>query len=319
MSNAGQQSALSQGLRHGRVWYARKRLYESRWLYAFLAPAAIVLLLLNYWPMYGLQIAFKEFSVARGFFASPWVGLAHYERFFRSSLSGAVIVNTIVLSVFQLVVGFPAPIILALLLNQLRNQQYKKFVQTVTYAPYFIPIVVLVGMMHILLSPRSGVVNTVISSVGFRTIFFLGEPGWFRPLFVLSGVWQSAGWGAIIYLAALSSVNPELYEAIYMDGGGKSQMIRYIDFPTILPIITIVLILRMGNMFNVAFQKALLMQNSLNIHLSEVIQTFVYRTGVLRGQFAYATAVGLFNTAISFALLYIANRTARALKSSSLW
>lgn len=288
-------------------------------LLLMLAPALIYFLIFQYWPLYGLQIAFKTYRVSQGIFGSAWVGLKHFTRFFGSSLALASLWNTIALNVLLLLFSTPVPILLALSLNLVRGSKYKRFVQTSLYLPHFIAITIVIGIMNQMLSPVSGVVNTIIESLGFQRIFFMAKPEWFRPLFIISGIWQNAGYATIIYLAALSSVNPNLYEALEIDGGNVLHRTAYIDFPSIVPVITIVLILRIGRLLTVSFAKAWLMQNDLNITRSELLQTFVYKTGLLNGYFDYATAVGLLNSLISLILLVSFNAVARRVSENSLW
>jgi len=288
-------------------------------LYLLFLPTLAYFVLFQYVPMYGVQIAFKHFAVTKGISGSPWTGFEHFERFFNSFHFWTVIENTVGLSLFGLAVGFPIPIVLALLLNQLSSRRFKRFVQTVTYAPHFVSTVVIVGMLAIFLSPRSGLVNHMIAGFGGEPIFFLASPEWFKTLHVLSGVWQGAGWGAIIYLAALAGVDPALHEAAVIDGASKLQRVRYIDIPGIMPTIIIVLILQLGTIMSVGFEKTYLMQNSLNLSSSEVISTYVYKTGLLGAQYSFSAAVGLFDSVVNFMLLVLVNWTARRVTATSLW
>lgn len=288
-------------------------------LYLLFLPALAYFVIFQYIPMYGVQIAFKDFMATRGILGSPWVGFEHFERFFDSFQFWTLIQNTLGLSLYGLALGFPIPIILALLLNQLSHQRFKRFVQTVTYAPHFVSTVVIVGMLTIFLSPRTGLINHLIVGLGGDPVFFLGSAEWFKTLHVLSGVWQGAGWGAIIYLAALAGVDPGLHEAAIIDGANKMQRIRYIDIPSILPTIIIVLILQLGSIMTVGFEKTFLMQNSLNLDSSEVISTYVYKTGLLGSQYSFSAAVGLFDSVVNFILLVTVNRIAKKLTETSLW
>jgi len=288
-------------------------------LYLLLLPTIIYFVIFHYGPMYGLQIAFKDFIAAKGIWGSPWIGFEHFRRFFRSYQFSKVLRNTVGLSFYQLFAGFPVPIILALLLNQLVSRQYRKLVQTVTYAPHFISVVVLAGMLTLFLSPSSGVVNHVIRMISGKSVFFLAEPKWFKTVFVFSGIWQNTGWNAIIYLAALAGINPELHEAAIVDGAKKIQRIIHIDVPGILPTAVILLILNMGRIMNVNFQKVLLLQNYLNLESSEVIKTYVYKIGLLNAQYGYSTAIGLFNNLINLTLVLTVNRIAKSLGRTSLW
>lgn len=288
-------------------------------LYLLIVPALIYFLLFQYYPMYGVQIAFRDFIPTKGFWKSEWVGFEHFQRFFRSYHFWILIKNTLGISVFQLIVGFPMPIVLALMLNEVRHKGLKKFVQTVTYAPHFISVVVLVGMLITVLAPRNGLANQFVRLFGGKSINFMAKPAWFKPLYVLSGVWQHTGWSAIIYLAALSGISPTLYEAAKMDGATKLQKIWHIDIPGILPTAIILLILNCGRIMSVGFQKVFLMQNDLNMISSNVISTYVYRSGLLRAEFSFATAVGLFNAIINFILLLCVNAVAKRASETSLW
>ncbi|WP_135550833.1 ABC transporter permease [Paenibacillus cymbidii] len=276
-------------------------------------------MIFHYGPMYGLQIAFKDFNAAKGITGSPWIGFDHFERFFQSRQFWKLIKNTLGLSVYNLLVGFPVPIILALSLNQITRNRFRRFVQTITYAPHFISTVVLVGMMAVFLSPSTGLVNHLITFLGGKPIYFFGETGWFQTLHVFSGVWQHAGWGAIIYLAVLAGVDPGLHEAAIVDGANKFQRIRHIDFPSIIPTAVILLILNFGSLLTVGFEKTFLLQTPLNIASSEVIATYVYKTGLLGSQISYSSAIGLFDSIINLILLIAVNRIARKRTQSSLW
>lgn len=288
-------------------------------LYLFLLPTLLYILIFCYVPMYGVLMAFQDYSPALGIMKSPWVGLEHFMRFFRSPQFWNIIGNTVGVSLYTLIVSFPFPIILALVLNYLKFEKFKKLSQMITYAPHFISTVVLVGMLIIMLSPRSGIVNTIISMLGGEKIFFMAEPGWFKSIYVWSGVWQSAGWGSIIYLAALASVDSSTHEAALIDGANKLQRIWYIDLPSLLPTITILFIMNTGNMMSVGFEKVYLMQNALNISSSEVISTYVYKVGLMDTQFSFSTAVNLFNSVINLTLLVIVNTITKRLNNSSLW
>lgn len=288
-------------------------------LYLFILPVLVYFAIFQYWPMYGIQIAFRDYVPVDGIFGSKWVGLEHFVRFFHSAYSLDIIRNTLVISLYALAIGFPAPLILALLLNQLPSQRFKRIVQTVTYAPHFISFVVIVGMLLIFLSPSSGIVNALITAFGGKPINFIGEPKLFSTIYVLSEVWQFTGWGAIIYLAALSGISPELHEAAMMDGANKLRRIWHIDIPGIMPTVVILLILGLGNIMNVGFEKIYLMQNSLNITSSEIISTYVYKVGLKGGEFSFSTAVGLFNNVINFILLVVVNKFAKKVSEHSLW
>jgi putative aldouronate transport system permease protein len=299
---------------------SRLRQAARSWqLYVLLAPAIVYVVLFKYWPMYGAQIAFRDYNPTLGFAGSPWVGLDHFQRFVESFQFERLMVNTLGLNALGLVLAFPVPIILALIVNQLQSERFKKFTQTVLYSPSFISVVVVVGMIHLLFSPRAGIVNNAIEAFGGTPVFFMGSPDWFRPLYIGSDIWQNAGFSMIVYLAALTAIDPSLHEAARVDGANKWQRIRHIDVPGILPVITILFILAIGNLFNLGFEKVLLMQTDLNLPTSEVIQTYVYKAGLQQAQFSYSAAIGLFNSFINLALLLTFNWVARRANQSSLW
>jgi putative aldouronate transport system permease protein len=298
----------------------RLRLMVRSWqLYVLLLPAVLYILVFKYWPMYGAQIAFRNYNPSDGFAGSPWVGLEHFERFVTSFQFERLLANTLSLNALGLLIAFPVPIILALIVNQLQSERFKKFTQTVLYSPSFISVVVVVGMIHLLFSPRSGIVNNAIVTFGGDPIFFMGAPEWFRPLYIGSDIWQNAGFSMIVYLAALTAIDPALHEAARVDGANKWQRIRHIDIPGIMPVITILFILAIGNLFNLGFEKVLIMQTDLNLPTSEVIQTYVYKAGLQQAQFSYSAAIGLFNSLINLALLMTFNWVARRAGQSSLW
>ncbi len=292
---------------------------KNKTLYIMLLPVTLYFIIFCYWPMYGVQIAFKNFNAVKGITGNPWVGLYHFQRFFRSYNFVTLISNTITLSVYNLVASFPAPIVLALLLNEVTNGKFKRVVQTVTYAPHFLSTVVVAGMLTTFLSPRTGIVNHLIEALGEERIYFMGEPAWFKHIYVWSGVWQHTGWSAIIYLAALTSVDQQLHEAAIIDGANKIQRIWYINIPTILPTAIILLILNLGQIMNVGFEKVFLLQNDLNLKSSDVISTYVYRMGLLGAQYSFSAAVGLFNSIINFVLIMVVNYISRKVSEVSLW
>ncbi|OAS15109.1 ABC transporter permease [Paenibacillus oryzisoli] len=296
-----------------------KRIIRNYDLYLLLLPTLAYFIIFHYVPMYGVQIAFKNFNPIKGIMGSPWVGFDNFERFFQSYQLGTIIKNTLGISIFELLVAFPAPVLLALMINQLTNERFKRLVQTVTYAPHFISTVVVVGIVYLLLSPKTGAVNSLLGVFNIEPIFFMGSADWFKTVFVFSGIWQNIGWGTIIYLAALTSVNPEYHEAAVVDGATKLQRVFHIDIPAILPTVIIMLIMNMGHMMSVGFEKVYLMQNQLNIDSSETIQTYVYKAGLVQAQYSYSSAIGLFNTVINFILLISVNQIAKSLKQTSLW
>ncbi|MFC0302593.1 ABC transporter permease [Virgibacillus soli] len=296
-----------------------RRNFKRNWqIYLFLIPAAIYFIVFHYVPMYGVQIAFKNFIATDGIWGSPFVGFDHFTRFFDSYYFWRLLKNTLILSGYQLLL-FPLPIILALSLHEVRNKYFKKWTQTLTYAPHFISVVVVVGMIVIFLDPTTGLVNRIMVAMGGEPIPFLTSPSWFRHVFTWSGVWQTLGWGSIIYLAALSGVNPELHEAAKVDGATRMQRIIHINIPSILPTIIVLFILNIGSFMTVGFEKVLLMQNDLNAPTSDVIQTFVYQTGLLEGQYSFAAAIGLFDSVINITLLVVFNYVARKTSDNSLW
>jgi putative aldouronate transport system permease protein len=287
-------------------------------LYIFLIPAVVLTFCFAYIPMYGVQIAFKNFSPVRGIWGSPWVGFSQFLRFFRTGQFKTIIPNTFFLSFYGLAVGFPMPIILALMMNSLNSQRYKRVLQTVTYMPYFISTVVLVSMLNLFLS-STGLLNQISALFGQNFGNLLADPKNFRHAYVWSGVWQGTGWESIIYLAALSSVDPTLYEAATIDGANKWQKIIHIDLATIAPTCIILLILSAGGILSVGFEKVYLMQNSLNLSCSEVINTYVFKVGIQSTQYSFSAAIGLFNTVINFVILVMVNWISGKLSETSLW
>jgi putative aldouronate transport system permease protein len=287
-------------------------------LYTLLAPTLIYMTIFEYLPMYGVQIAFRRYNPIHGITGSEWVGIEHFVQFFNSHQFWNILSNTLLISLYELAL-FPIPVIMALLLNQLISNRFKRVVQTVTYAPHFISVVVLSGMLFLFLSPQTGFVNRLLEGIGLPAIYFLGDESWFKSVFVLSGVWQNLGWGMIIYLAALTAINPELHEAAVVDGASKYKRIWHIDLPGIMPTVMILLILNLGSLMTIGFEKVYLLQTPLNIQSSEIIQTYVYKRGLAGGQFSYAAAIGLFNSAINLFLLITFNMISKKMKQTSLW
>lgn len=288
-------------------------------LYLLIAPVLAYFIIFHYFPMYGVQIAFKKFVATKGIWDSDWVGMKHFYRFFDSYYFWRLIRNTLEIGVYLLLVGFPIPILLALMLNEVRSKFYKRFVQTVTYAPHFLSTVVVVGMLSIFLSPSSGIVNNAIRLFGGEPISFMTEPAWFKTMYVFSDVWQQMGWSSIIYIAALAAIDPQLHEAATVDGASRLQRIRHINLPGIMPTIVILLILSVGSLLGVGFEKIFLMQNDINMKSSDVIATYVYRSGIQDAQYSFSAAVGLFNSVINFIMLVAVNFIARRAGGSSLW
>lgn len=296
----------------------RKDLVKNRYIYIMLLPVIAYYIVFHYVPLYGAQIAFKDFSPAKGIWESPWAGFKHFEEFFNSYYFGRLLRNTLLISLYDLIFGFPAPIILALLLNEIKNDIFKRTVQTVTYLPHFISLVVVCGMIIDFLA-RDGLINNILNYFGIESIPFMIKPEWFRTIYVASGIWQGVGWGSIIYLAALSNIDPQLYEAATIDGAGRFKQALHVTLPGILPTIIIMLILRLGQMLNVGSEKILLLYNPSTRETADVISTFVYRKGILEASYSYSTAVGLFNSVINFALLMTANFISRKVTETSLW
>lgn len=296
----------------------RKAVLKNWQLYVLLSPVIVYFLVFHYFPLYGLQIAFKDFIASKGILGSPWAGFKHFERFFDSYYFWRLIKNTVGIGVFTLVVSFPIPIILALLLNEVKSLKYKKFVQTVIYAPHFLSTVVVVGMLLLFLK-TDGMINQVIRLFGGTPIDFISEPGWFKSLYVFSDVWQTMGWSSIIYIAALAAVDPAQHEAAMIDGASRLQRIFHINIPAIMPTIVILFILNAGSVMAVGFEKVYLMQNQLNMSASDVISTFVYRSGILEAQYSFSAAVGLFNSLINFFMLIMVNQIAKKVNETSLW
>ncbi|CAH0121856.1 MULTISPECIES: sugar ABC transporter permease [unclassified Paenibacillus] len=288
-------------------------------LYLMLLLPIAWYLVFHYGPLYGLQIAFKNFNPAKGIFGSAWAGFEHFERFFESYYFWRLLWNTLSINLFSLLIAFPIPILLALIINEIRSKTFSKVLQNITYIPHFISVVVIVGILTVFLSPTSGPVNKLIELFGGTPIRFMEEAGWFKTIFIGSNIWQNMGWQSIIYIAALSGVNPQLYEAAKMDGATRLQRIWHVSMPGIAPVIVILLILDIGNFMNIGFEKILLMQNNLNLEASDVISTFVYTTGILKGEYSYTAAIGLFNSLINLTLLLLVNRFARRTSETSLW
>ena len=297
-----------------------KRSFRKYWdLYLILIPVVAYFVLFKFLPMYGLQIAFRDYKPRRGFWGSDWVGLKHFIRFFSTYTCWQIISNTLVLSLLTLLFTFPLPILLALILNEMRDGLYKKTAQTITYAPHFLSTVVVVGMITAFCSPSTGIVNTLIKAFGGKPIYFMAKAEWFRPLYVISEVWTNTGWDSIIFLSALSSVDMQMYEAARIDGASRMKMLRFITLPSIMPTIAIMLILHCGRIMSIGFEKVFLLQTDLNIGVSEVISTFVYQQGIRSAQTSYATAVGLMNSVVNFILVIAVNTISKRVSEVSLW
>lgn len=297
---------------------AVRDLAANKYVYLMLVPVVAYYFVFYYMPMYGLQIAFKDFSPGLGMGQSQWVGFKHFQDFFGSYYFWRLLRNTLLLSLYELLFAFPASIILALLLNELRSAVYKRAVQTITYMPHFISIVVIAGMMVDFLA-RDGLINQLFAFFGAEPVAFLRDSGWFRTIYIASEIWQKVGWGSIIYLSAMSNIDPSLYEAAKVDGASRWKQTLNITLPGIAPTVIILLILQIGNFMTVGTDKILLLYNSSTYETADVIGTFVYRRGILESDFSYSAAVGLFNSVINFSLLVLANAISRRTSETKLW
>ena len=295
-----------------------RRLAEDWPLYVLLLPGFAYILVFNYFPMYGVQIAFKDYSTRLGIWGSKWVGFKHFVRFLSYPAFFQIIVNTLTLSLYS-IATFPCAVIAALLINELDSARFKRVVQMISYAPHFISTVVICGMLKIFFARSNGLINNVIEMLGGARYDFLSDPGCFPHIYVWSGVWQGLGWNTIIYLAALAGVSPEIQEAARIDGANRLQIVWYVNLPTIMPTVMTMLILSCGSVLSVGFEKVYLMQNSLNLSASEVISTYVYEVGVNGAQFSYSSAIGLFNTVVNIVILMLVNALSRRLSSVSIW
>ena len=293
-------------------------LKSSRALYLLLLPSFIIFLLFTYYPMYGVIIAFKDFSPAQGILGSPWVGFKNFIQYFNSYQFWPTIRNTIVISLYTIVVTFPLPVFLALMCNQIRARRFKKFFQVSTYLPHFISTVVMCGMIILFLSPSTGIIAKLAGLFGFTLPNLMGSASAFPSIYVWTEAWQLVGWDSILYIATLSAIDPTLYEAATMDGASKWKRMIHIDVPALLPTATIMFILRMGSVMSVGFEKIYLLQNTLNSSTSEIISTYVYKMGLVSNQYSLSSAIGLFNNVINLVLLLLVNYTSKKLSDTSL-
>lgn len=301
------------------TWRYIKKSIRNHWdLYLILLPVLAYFIIFCYWPMYGVQIAFRDFTPRGGIVGSNWVGLKHFIRFFEGYYFKRLIVNTIAISGYSIITGFFMPIFLALMLNEVGNKFFKKTVQTITYAPHFLSTVV-VGGMIVSIFAMYGLFNNVLVHLGYERIDYLTKPQYFRNIYVWSGVWQSTGWSSIIYLAALSGIDPQLHEAAQIDGAGRLRRIWHINIPGIIPTMTILLILNCGSIMNVGFEKIFLLQNDLNRDTSDVISTYVYRVGLVGSEYSYSAAIGFFNSIINMVMLLIVNKISKLIGSTGLF
>ncbi|MDQ0899583.1 MULTISPECIES: sugar ABC transporter permease [unclassified Paenibacillus] len=296
------------------------RMVKKNWqLYLIILPSLVYLIIFKYVPMAGVQIAFKNYMVTRGIWGSDWIGFKHFVDFFHLPIFWRVIKNTSLLSLYSLLIGFPAPIILALALNELKNGIFKRTVQLVTFAPYFISTVIMVSIIMLFLSPQLGFVHLLADKFGFPAENIMSKPEYFKTVYVLSDVWQFTGYASVIYIAALAGVDPHLYEAAKVDGASRFQRMIHIDLPSLMPTAVILLILNAGQIMNVGFEKVYLMQNAINVGASEVISTYVYKMGLVGANFSFSAAVGLFNSIVNLLLLIVVNYVARKNSETSLW
>jgi len=296
-----------------------KRLGESKWLLLLFAPALVYFALFEYAPMFGLIVAFKDYSVFKGVWASDWVGLKYFRFLFDNPDFVPLLRNTFLLGLYSILWGFPAPILLALLLGEIRHSVFKRFVQTVSYLPHFISNVIVSSMILMFLSPDGGMINVFLQQFGLEPIYFMSKPELFRSIYVSSGIWQGIGWGTIIYLAAMTAIDPQLYEAAELDGAGRWRKMRHVTLPGILPVVIVLLILNIGGLLSTGFEKVLLLYNPLTYSTADIFSTYTYRSGLQQGNFSYATAIGMFNGITSFLLIIAANYGARKLRQTSLW
>lgn len=298
----------------------KKKITHNWRLYVLMLPAIIWLIVFAYYPMYGLLISFKDYKGTLGIMRSPWAEPVwkHFMEFFTTSIAGNVIRNTLVLSFLTIIFSFPIPIIFAILLNQVNGKRKRKFIQTVSYAPYFISNVVVVSILNVICAP-SGFVNTIIEGIIGHPLLLMSSAEYFRTMYIVSNIWQTMGFSAIVYIAALTGISPDYYEAAIMDGATKFQRIRHIDIPLIMPTIVIMLVLALGNVMTIGYEKVYLMQAGTNTQVSEIISTYVYKVGLQNAQYSFATAVGLFNSVVNFIILMIANVVAKKTSDISIF
>ncbi|GAB6928440.1 sugar ABC transporter permease [Paenibacillus sp. JCM 10914] len=296
-----------------------RHIKRDRQLLILLIPCLIFYLIFRYGPLYGMIIAFKDYSVFTGIVESPWVGFRHFERFFSSADFWLLFKNTLLLGVYNLIFGFPFPIILAILLNEVRLKWFKKSVQTLSYLPSFLSVVIISSMIIDFLSPNQGILNQLIAALGFEKKYFLIDPNWFRTIYVASDIWANVGYEAIIYMAAIAGISPSLYEAAKVDGAKRRHMIFKITIPAIMPTIIIMFILKTGSMLRIGYEKVLLLYNPMTYEVADVFSTYVYRKGLLEANYSYATAVGLFEALVAMILLLSSNFISKRLGGSGLW
>ncbi len=308
-------------MKHGRLKIRDTFLQyrKNKELFILFLPVLVFYIVFCYIPMGGIVIAFKDYKLMQGIWGSPWAGLDNFRELFSTPSFYEILGNTVWISILRLVVGFPAPIILALFLNEVKHSGYKKVVQTVSYLPHFLSWVILAGVFQQLLSPSTGAVNAILEKLGISPIFFLGDPKWFIFTIILTGVWQGVGWGTVIYLAAISGIDPQLYEAAMLDGAGRFKQVLYITIPSLIPTITIILILNTGGILNAGFDQIMNMYNEAVYKVGDIIDTYVYRRGLEGMQYSYSTAVNLFKNVIGLGFVLFTNKIAKRLGDNSLW
>lgn len=296
-----------------------RRVWTAKYLYLMFLPVMLYYIFFRYAPMAGLSIAFKDFNAFLGFAKSKWVGFKFFEQFFNSIYLWRLVRNTLLINLYDLLFNFPASIILALMLNEVRQRRFKKITQTITYMPYFISSVVIASMLVQFLSPSSGLINNVIAAMGGERTYFMTQPEAFRGIYTLMNLWKNIGWNSIIFLAAISGINSELYEACIVDGGGHLRRMWHVTLPGIASTIVVLIIMRLGHVMDAGYETILLLQNNANLETSDVIGTYVYRRGLKGGEYSYATAVGMFQSVIGFALVILSNWLSRRYSDTSLW
>ena len=296
-----------------------RKVFENKALYLMILPMFLYIAIFHYWPMYGIQIAFRDFNFAKGVTGSEWVGMKWFHFFFKSAQFWVIVRNTLMLTFYDLIAGFPIPIILAIVMHSIPGNRFRRIAQTITYMPHFISVIVLVGMMSCMFAVDSGWVNGLIKAMGGTPRQFMGDARYFRHMYVWSGIWQQMGWNSIIYLAALTAIDPGLHEAAMIDGASKLRRIWHIDLPGISGTIAILLILRFGSIMSLGFDKAYAMQNSMNMSVSQVISTYTYEMGMIKYRYSYSAAIGLFNNIINFIMLFTVNSISNKLSGSSLF
>ena len=302
--------------RGARLW---RRIWAAKYLYLMFLPVLLYYVFFRYAPMLGLSIAFKDYNAFLGFDKSPWVGFRYFRQFFNSIYLWRLVRNTLLINLYDLIFNFPASIVLALLLNEVQNRRFKKVTQTITYLPYFISSVVIASMMVQFLSPSSGIINNLIAALGGERQYFMVQPESFRTIYTLMNLWKNIGWNSIIFLAAISGINGELYEACMVDGGGYIRRMWHITLPGIAGTIVVLLIMRLGHVMDAGYETILLLQNNANLETSDVIGTYVYRRGLKGGEYSYGTAVGMFQSVIGFTMVIFANWLSRRYSETSLW